>query len=269
MVNINKKAMRLMLILVTALSVATGIFRTVILSNFLEPETGFYVRNTSVGTWFAACVAVIVLVILAFGFVTRKTKAPDYLDSQSMAVVFTSALCIFMYFTVFIYGVYTIFTASEVNLFLYAQIALCVPCCLNHVSICSKEVREKNTPHALLAMSEAVFFAVRTVECFMDVTTQINASQRSLRLLMLCAMMIFFVCEAGFFVEREDSAPSVSKYSMAGLATVAFTFVSLVPYLAASFVVPSYSVDFVFMHVLDCCIMLFAASRILTLKNTQ
>lgn len=267
MININKKTVRLMLVAVAVISLAIGIFRTFILANHVEPETGFYVRGTTVDVWFGAVVAFTVVLILAFGFIMRKSKAPEYLDSRSMVVVFTSALCIFMYFSVFAYGAYAIFTAKQANLFLYAEVVLCIPCCLNHVTICSKEIREKNSPHALLSMSEAIFFAVRTVECFMDVESQINASQRSLTLLMLCSMMLFFMCESGFMVEREESATSASLYAMAGFGVVAFTFISLIPYLIVSFIMPNYETEFVFMSILDCCVMLFAASRIITLKN--
>lgn len=267
MININKKTVRFMLLAVAVISVAIGAFRTVILANFLEPETGFYVKDTNIDVWFAGVVVLAVAMILAFGFFMRKTKAPEYLDSRSMVVVFTSALCIFMYFSVFAYGAYTIFTSEHVSLFLYAEVALCIPCCLNHVTICSKEIREKNSPHALLSMSEAIFFAIRTVECFMDVETQINASQRSLELLMLSSMMLFFMCESGFMVDREESATSVSLYSMAAFGSVAFTFISLIPFLIVSFVLPVYETEFVFMSILDCCVMLFAASRIVTMKN--
>ena len=267
MININKKAIRMVLLAVAVLSLVTGVLRVVILSNYLEPDTGFYIRNTSAGLWFNVCVAAVLMLILACGLATRKTKTPEYLDSKSMIVVFTSALCVFMYFSVFAAGAYTVFTTKNASLFLYAEVVLCVPCCLNHVTICSKEIREKNTPHALFATSEAVFFAVRTVENFMDKDTQINTSHRTLELVLLCAIMMYFVTEAGFFVKREDASPSVPVYCMSGLAVVAFTFIFLIPHLASCLIVPGHEVEFVLMSVLDCCVMLFAASRILTLKN--
>ena len=120
-----------------------------------------------------------------------------------------------------------------------------------------------------LAMSEALFFALRTVEVFMNTTTQMNTSQRSLELVMLCSMMLFFLFEAGTLVEREEGEISVSKYCMAGLATIAFPAVAVLPNLVVSLFVWCHDCEFVMMDVLECCVMLFAASRLLTLRENK
>ena len=168
----------------------------------------------------------------------------------------------------FIYGIYTLINAGgRINVFLFVQTVLCIPCCLNHVSVCSVEVREKNKPHAFFSMAEASFFAVRIIEVFMDTNTQINASQRSLELLMLCSMMLFFLFETNFLVEREEgNLKSPSKYYMAGLASLAFPFVAVIPYLLVS-LFWCFEADCFVIQVLECCIMLFAASRLLTVNQ--
>ncbi len=267
MLKVNNKKIKLMLIAAAVAAVLVGLFRVFLLVNYIEPETGFYISGTNMGTAFDIMVVLLVAVIATFGLLTRKTPAPNYLDSKSTVVVFTSALCAFMYISLFLYGIYTVASsAGQTDYFLVAEIVLCVPCCLNHISVCSTEVREKNTPHTLFAMSEALFFAVRVVEMFMDTTTQINVSQRSLGLLMLCSMMIFFLLEAGFLVDREEGGlKSLSKYFMAGTATVVFPVIAVLPYLAVS-LFWCFESQFVIMDVVDCCIMLFAASRLLTLK---
>lgn len=267
MIKANNKKIKGMLLVIAVMAVALGVFRTLILVNYIEPETGFYVSGTNIGTVFAAVTALVVLIIGMFGFFTRKIKAPEFLDSHSTVVVFSSALCAFMYITVFLYGVYSLITASAPNYFLYAQVVLCIPCMLNHISICSKEVREKNTPQSLLAMSEAVFFAVRIVEAFMDTNHQINVSQRSLELVMLCAIMMFFLIEAKFQIKSEDTeSGSISKYFMAALATVALSVVTLIPYLLVC-LFWCFEAHFIVMDVLECCVMIFAASRVLTLRD--
>lgn len=301
MINVGKKTIKLMLLITVVLSVAVGTFRFVVLERYIEPENGFYIRETNVDIVFNIAFVLLVLFVFACAFATRKGKSPDYLDSHSMVVVFTSALCAFMYITMFFYGVYTVVTgygaASDIayanimnganpgdfgvmfklvncagkvssnGIFFIIQLALCIPCFFNHFSICSKEIREKNTPHALLSMSEALFFAMRLVEIFMDTTAQINTSQRSLEVLMLTAMMMFFLFEAGFLVKRTEGEISLAKYLCAGLFTVALPWVALIPHLAVSLFSPMYESNCIVMDVLEGCIMLFAASRVLTLSS--
>lgn len=268
MIKENRKKIKLMLLAVAVAAVVAGAFRAFLLLNHIEPETGFYVTGSNMETVFNLVIAAVAVLVGLCGFAVRKVKSPDFLDSHSTVVVFTSALCAFMYISVFLYGLYTIFSAAgDRNYFLYAEVVLCVPCCLNHISVCSSEIREKNTPHAIFAMSEAIFFAVRIVEVFMDTTTQINVSQRSLELLMLCAMMLFFLFEARFLVDRvEESDNSISAYLMSGVASVAFPMIAVIPYLAVS-LFWCYESKFLVMDVLECCIMMFAASRIMTLHD--
>lgn len=276
--TLKNNKIKIMLLAVVLAAIALGVFRAVLLANYIEPETGFYITETNLDIVFNVAVIIVALGILLCGFMTRKIKTTDYLDSKSMVVVFTSALCAFIYFTVALYGVFKLLNPGvddltgakmPLNYFLFFEVVLAVPCIFNHISICSNEVREKNTPHALLGMSEALFFAVRTVEVFMDTTTQINISQRSLELVMLCSMMLFFLFEAGTLVKRRDGDISVSKYCLAGLATVALPLVAVLPYLLVSLFVLCLDCDFVIMDVLECSIMLFAASRLLTLKENK
>ena len=267
MVRVNGRKIKVMLLIAAVAAITVGFFRAFLLVNYIEPETGFYISGTNMGRAFDIMVIAPVLMIGIFGFLIRKSPAPEHLDSKSTVVVFTSALCAFMYMSLFLYGIYKIAgSQGGVNYFLFAEIALCVPCCLNHISVCSTEVREKNTPHALLAMSEAIFFGVRVIEVFMDTKSQINVSQRSLELLMLCSMMLFFLLESAFLVNREEeNMKSLSKYFMSGIAAVVFPIISVLPYLAVS-LFWCFEAQFVVMDVVECCVMLFAASRLLTLK---
>ena len=84
---------------------------------------------------------------------------------------------------------------------------------------------------------------------------------------MLCSMMLFFLFEARFLVDSEqETKDSVSKYLMSGIASVAFPVIAVIPYLAVS-LFWCYESEFLVMDVLECCIMMFAASRILTLHD--
>ena len=268
MTEINVKRIKLFFVVLSAIALAVGVFRTIILLNYIEPDTGFYISGTNVDVVFNCVLGALIIAILVCGFLVRKYEAPDFLDSHSTVVVFSSAVCAFLYVTVAIYGVYMFATATEFRPFLAAQVVLAIPCALNHVFICSKEVREKNAPQSLLAMSEALFFAVRTVEVFMDTKSQINTSQRSIVLIMLCTMMLFFMYEAKFQIRNEDTKPvSVANYFMCGVGTVALTLVTVLPYLAVCLFWHFESHNII-LDVLECCIMIYAASRMLTLRSS-
>lgn len=263
--NNNKKA-RALVFIVPFLALALAAFRIFVLVEYVEPDTGFYVRGTDIGKMFSALTVFLVAMIFVAGFFTRKIKAPKCLNSQGMSVVFSSALCAFMFATEFIYGIYSLVITQKMDYLLFLECILCVPCVLNHINICTYEVREKNAPQAIFAMSEALFFALRIVEVFMDQETQINISQRSLNILMLCSLMLFSLYEAKFLVKGEEKTiKSLSKYLMSTLATISFTLVAVVPYLAVS-LFWNFTATSVVTEVLECCIMIFALSRLLSLE---
>ncbi len=291
MIKANNKKIKLLLAITVIAALALGVFRAYLLLNFVEPDTGFYIKGTGMGTLFGILFALIIALVLCAGFSVRRIKAPELLDSGSTAVVFSSALCAFLYISVFIYSFYVIatglgdtagiegisFLARLVHaapgvtgngLLLCIEALLCLPCAVNHLSICSKEVREKNTANGLLSMAPALFFAVRIIEVFMNTKNQINVSQRSIELVMLCSMMLFFLFEAGFSVNTAEGPynKTVSKYFAAGLATIALPCIVVLPYLAVS-AFWLFEANFIAMDVLECCMVLFAASRLLTLHD--
>ncbi len=269
---VNKKIL-LVLFITAVAALALGIFRTYLLFNFVEPETGFYVRDNNFGFHFDIAAVVICVFMIAGAWSLKKVKAPLELKSESTMVVFASSLCGFMFVTVLGYGLYKLFNSQSVSAFLVVELFLCVPCMINFFSICAKEQRLRNATQTLLSLFPALFFAVRIIERFTDVTTQINVSQRSLTLIMLCSAMMFFVCETRFFLplpsqEMADSdktkTHNVVKYFASGLFTVSFVIMTVLPYLVVcSFWV--FSSDFLLMDILDGCIGLYALTRLVSL----
>ncbi len=266
MIHENRKKIRLSLLITFILAVAAGIFRTFLLRNYIEPETGFYVKGTSLGTVFGVVTFVLLAVSLSAGFFMRKLKAPENLDSRSTAVVFSSALCAFVYLSVAVWGLYSAFADGKAGLFLTLELILCIPCIINHVAICASEVRKKNSWHAIVSMAAPLFFAVRVVEVFMNTGAQINISQRSLELLMLCAAMIFMLKESSMLITGELSAKNISGYLASGLALIAMTIITVVPHLALS-VFWVFENEFAVMDILECSAAIYAVSRILTLHD--
>ncbi len=269
----NVKKIRIVLLAAVVLALALAAFRAVLLVNFVEPDTGFYIAGTNLGTVFYVLLALIVALVVASGVVLRKIDAPKSLSSASSVIVFASSLCAYLYFSLFVYNMYLIFTKTAGTgiggtLLLVLQAALCIPCGINHLTICTKEQRGSSNVYALLSMSNVAFFAVRLISVFMDQTQQMNSSQRSLEVLMLCAMMMFYLSECGFVVDKTNNAPkSVARYFASGIGVVVLTAITVVPYLVATGFFWGNLKGFAIAEMLECCVMLFAASRLLSIKE--
>lgn len=298
MTLVNSKKIRIFTLVALVLALVLAAVRTVMLTKIVEPDTGLYSVNAQWGHFFDIGVLVMLAVLVAAGKMLFKKQDSFWEpDSGSSVTVFGSGLCALMFFSAFLYGAYLVLFAENTEgtfihealvayrtpivledgkqitnagplIFKGIQILMCLPCGVNHLLICAKEKREKNTSHSLLAMSIPVFFALRVIEVFMSTETQINTSQRSLELLMLCAMMLFYLYESSFLTERNDEASLKRKctnYYIAALAVVCVSCVAAVPYLLVS-IFWVFESSFMVMDVLECCVMLYAASRIVTAK---
>lgn len=266
MESVKSKNIRVFTLVCLLAALAAAVARTVILTKIVEPDTGLYFSNTTFGYVFDVAVLVLIAGVILWGkYLFKHIQGKDELKSGSTVTVFGSALCAFMFFSVFVYGIYSIgFADKAMSAFATLQIILCLPCGFNHLMICAKERRGKNNSQALLAMSAPVMFATRVVEVFMGVDTQINTSQRSLELLMLCAIMMFYLYESAFLVNKKSEKSGqtpFANYYLSGICTVVLTCIAVVPYLAVS-VFRVFEADFVIMDVLECCVMLYAASRL-------
>ena len=267
MVSINSKKIKAYTLISMVAALVLAMVRTVMLTKIVEPDTGFYLIGSKWAGLFDWGIVILLAVMVLLGrYLLKKVKSPDELKSDSTVTVFGSALCSFMFFSVFVYGMYLkLFTDNTVGILLLLQIILCVPAGFNHLMICAKEHREKTTAQALLAMSVPVMFALRVIDVFMATDTQINTSQRSFELLMLCAVMVFYLYESAFVVNKKfeegDNRVFVNYY-VSALSAVVLTFVTVIPYLLVS-VFWVFETDFVIIYVLECCVMLYAACRLL------
>ena len=184
---------------VVVLAILLCMFRLQLFCGFIEPDTGFYVVGTNLGTYFNIAL-VIVIVAIMVGVVFSKTCVSGPLLSDSTAVVFSASLCGFLFATVLVLGAVEFFANKMQSAFFILEMLLCIPSVIGFFNICAKEKLERSTKNMIFALSPAVFYAVRTIHVFTDTTTQINTSQRSLTLVMLCSMMLLFVkfVELGF-----------------------------------------------------------------------
>ena len=250
------------------LAIAVSALRTYMLATVVEVETGLYANSAQWAGFFEIFLLVLVAALIVCGnFVFGKTETFAEPDSSNTFTVFGSGLCAFMYAALFIGNIFALTKGVADNaLFVVLQTVLCIPCALNHLNICAKEKREKSTTQSVLAVSTAVFFAFRIIDVFMNVKTQINASQRSLELLMLCAIMLFCLYEADFTVEKKEvSKKAFAKYFTLAIATVLLVLVAVVPYLLASMLF-MFERTSLLLSVLECCIMIYAIARIFTMK---
>ncbi len=268
MTSIKSKKIKVFTLICLLAAVALAAVRTFMLTTIVEPDTGLYSAGTVGGYVFDVGVLVfVVAMILAGKVLLKKVTSDNCPDSSSTVTVFGSALCAFMYVSLFLYGMYMLFSGQPQKTLFTVQLVLCVPCAVNQLFICAKENRGKGKGEALAAFCAPVLFAVRVIDVFMSTDSQINTSQRSLELLMLCAMMLFYMYEASFLVKRVDEGEKkincFAKYYVAALAVVVLTCITVVPYLLVS-VFWVFEADSVVMNVLECCVMLYAASRIVT-----
>lgn len=272
---VNKKIVSMLFVTVIA-SLILAVYRTYLLFNCVEPDTGFYMVGTSQGYYFNLSV-IALSVFLALGtLLLKKVEAPTELKSESTTVVFASSLCGFLFLTVLGYGIFMAFKGAQTDVWFWIEMLICIPCMINFFVICSKEQRDRNVKQTVLSLMPAVFFAVRTVSVFTDVKTQINVSQRSLTLVMLCAMMMFFVCETAFFLpentetketENQSNAPSLVKYFFTGIFTVAFAVIAVLPYLTVT-AFWMYESKFLLMDILDASVGLYALTRLISLARS-
>lgn len=296
MTSIKSKKIKVFTLICLLAAVALAAVRTFMLTTIVEPDTGLYSAGTVGGYVFDVGVLLVLAVLIVVGKILFK-KHDSFCepDSGSTVTVFGSGLCALMLFSAFLYGAYLMLFAENTEgtfvheaivayrtpivledgkqirnvgpiVFKGIQILMFLPCGFNHLLICAKEKREKNISHALLSMSVPVLFALRVIDVFMSYETQMNTSQRSLELLMLCAMMLFYMYESSFLTERSDEAvlkPKFTNYYIAALAVVCITCIAAVPYLLVS-IFWVFESSFIVMDVLECCVMLYAASRIVT-----
>ncbi len=254
----------------TALAVVLGAFRIYLLRNFVEPETGYYIPGTNIGTFFAVAMVIAFAVIVA-GAICSKVNVPEELSSESAAVVFSSSLCGFLFATVVICGVYELAVSKNMGAFRAVELLVGIPCIFSFFSVCAKEKREKNVKNLVVSLAPALFYAVRTIHEFTDTQTQINSSQRSVMLVMLCAMTLLFVLEAYFLVPDNDKAQDAKEmkkvsvwYSTLTLSVMLLALTAALPYIAVSaFWV--FETEFLVMYVLDLCVGVYALTRATTL----
>ena len=269
METVKNKKIKVFTLICLVLALAAGVIRTFMLAKIVEPDTGLYFANAGLAHIFEFGVLALGAVVFLFGKrLFKKVDCPTEVTSESTATVFASALCAFMFFSIFVYGIYAAFIGeSQLGKLMLVQVILCIPCGINHLFVCAKVRREKTASQALLAMSVPVMFAIRIIELFMRTDTQINTSQRSLELLMLCAIMLFFLGESSFLVtkntdEQDEKMSGFAKYYIAAMGVVMLTIIAVVPYLLVS-VFWVFETDFLLMDVLECCVMLYAASRLI------
>ncbi len=266
-INFDKKRAH-MFLSVLIMSLILCVFRIILLVKFTQQDTGFYVPGTNLNVFFDALVVLCVALCGFTAYVESKRDFNVKLGSDSNPMVFFSSLCAFMFITVFAVGAYTVVTKKNTDIFFLIEILLCLACFVNFFLVCSKEKRDKSAKHMILTLFVCLFYAVRVIDTFMDVGTQMNTSHRALLLLMLCSMMLFFVTEAGFIADadKEDGQNKGLKfrYVLSGALAGVFVLVSAFPsvVLNAFWV---YSSEFLIMDLLDVCVGIYASARFYTL----
>lgn len=256
---------------VFVLSLPAGAYRAYLLYTAIEPSTGLYTAAGSVGGVIFFCVlALLAVCCIAAGFYARKHPPVRPVKNEAVVTAFAATVLALMFAALFFTGLFRLFGSRPLNIFLLIETVLCVPSALYfwHVCVSGNRKPEGDYPDpSVLPLFPAVFVGVCTVERFIDVTRQINASERSFEMFTLVCLMMFFVSEARFYAPlRESEKTSAVKAKNAG---VYYAYALLVTVTVAAVILPYmlvsafwlYDASDILYHVLYACIGLYALAR--------
>ena len=231
------RTINIITLIVSAISLAVALFRGFILINFIDKSNGLY-TNKMAGTAFLACMIVIALgIIVTYLFLKKKDVCDVPMSSSGKMKKVAYIMCALCF---------ACFTALEFTALVLggvlakSQLALVAASVIYFVIAAFKKQPdgESSTFFGIFGLVPALFAAVRAISIFMDVTTQINSSERSLVLTLLVCVMMMFLNEAEKFKpldeeeKNKDFQNKISAKSYAfALAAFAFSVVVFVSHI--------------------------------------
>lgn len=223
--KLNNKICKIIMIVFIALSAGLSYFRFDMLKdNKAIDELGLY-TDRAAGNLFGSLVFVLIALTVVFAFILSKGTLREK-KTGVMHNVSAAFSMIMMLVTVISAGTdlaggkFSVLPAIEL-IFAVGAAAYFLMETINGAK--AKEVNK----YSLMALLPALYFAFSAIRLFMNVETQINASNRSFTLLFLVVMMMFFMSEAEYSVPlgkleqtEKENIKRDAKY--AGFGLVAF-----------------------------------------------
>ena len=257
------------------LSAVLGYFRINMLNCGKIDELGLYTDRAS-GNIFNGAVFILLAFVVAFVFMLSKSSFTE--RKTNVFTVLSSILCSLLLITFAISGIHEMLStpsdilsaqpANKLDIFLVLEVVLALASLAFFVSevLKSNEAGDKNK---LLALIPVLFIAVRTIDMFMDITTQINSSSRAFTTLFLAVIMMFFISEAELGVplapsEKTPAADSKRLAKYIGFGTA--SGILAVIFIIAPIFAEAHSLSEIIVSVLDITLALFAVIRVFSVK---
>ena len=269
------KRMGFLFLFTCLIAMAAAVLRTLLLLYYVDPVTGLYVYGSNAQFYFNLLILLLAVYLIAVWVALRNTPAPKALRSDSTILIFASSLCGFMFLSIFIYHIATVASTRQANAYTVLLMVLSIPSCISFLTTSAKSMKRRSALHALLSFAPVLFLAVRMIQYFLDPANIFNSSTVKLRLLMLCAMLLFFVAETGFFIpvddkddvqaqstKRKKRTRGLARYFCFGLCAMSLVVITVLPNLLLSAFWLLQSDTSYVIDILDLSIGLYAAARL-------
>ncbi len=232
------KTLNIITLIFSVIALAVAVFRGFILINFIEKSNGLYTNQTAGGAFLACMALIAVALIVIYLLLKTKDLSEVYPASLGKAKKIGYAMNILCFICLAVIEAPVILEGG--GIISVIVLALCGISAFYFIIALAKKPKAAGNDLLLgtLGLIPALWAAVRAINIFMDVTTQINSSERSLTLTLLVCTMMMFVCEAGKhrpLDEEESSVPALNKRSARSyafaLSALSFSLIMFVSHI--------------------------------------
>jgi hypothetical protein len=230
------KKIRIICVVFAVLSALAAVFRIFILKNYVEESNGLYTSATA-GNLFlcAAAVLVIIPVIISFALKwNEKDRKPLF---KTTAVRIGAFVCALAFSALTVYYILNTVKTMKLELLPTACMILALLSAL-YFAFAAFGKERFSPENSLFPTFPAIYTACAVISAFLDVNTQINASDRSFTMLAMVLAMYFFICEAEYSVMLRNDEKNAKylnarerRFFAAGVMTFSVIIAVCVPQL--------------------------------------
>ena len=231
------KTINIFTLIISVISLAVAVFRGFILINFIDKANGLY-TNKPAGAVFLACMIVIAAgIIVTYLFLKKKDLYDAFVSSTGKMKKTAYIMCALCFACLAALEWITLITSGILDKLQFVLVAMSLIFFI--IAAFKKQPEGKNsTFFGIFGLVPALWAAIRAIGIFMDVTTQINSSERSLTLTLLVCVMMMFLNETEKFkplYEEEknkdfENRISAKSYAFA-LAVLSFSVIVFVSHI--------------------------------------
>lgn len=234
--NNTSKSLNIITLIFLVLSFAVALLRGFVLINFVD-EIGLYTNDVAAGAFLACMVLIALAVIAVYFFLKAKGFADVYPADNTKLKKAAFIMCAISFVCLSATEVMKLIGSGVLS---QIQFVLCAFSALYFIIAVFKNKKHGSSSafFGVFGLVPALWAALRAICIFMDVTTQINSSERSLILTLTVCVMIMFINEAEMFkplaqeekVKAEKDKRSAKSYAFA-LAVISFSLIVFVSHI--------------------------------------